>query len=68
MVQMYDNDGFFNKGDVVMVSHIPSPEMVVIGIVRNDDALIGIRCFWFGEDLSYNEQVFNTKDLTKTKK
>lgn len=66
---------YFNAGDVVQLKQdIPyKPKMIVIkkitSIFKHDiknerkSTLKGIKCMWFSEDGTYQEAVFNTKDL-----
>ncbi len=62
---------FFNPGDVVEIRQDIKfkPPMVVKSVdkatIRADqrNVLFGIRCFWFTEQMEYQEKIFNTKDL-----
>ncbi len=70
---------FFNKGDVVRLKNIDSPEMLVIEVkmesrfssddrldtVKKDKILDGIICLWFDELGRIQEYKWNTKDLVK---
>lgn len=64
---------FFVPGDLVQIKHSLTykPRMLVKGketrIMKDEDKnhFLGIKCFWFTTDGLYQEQVFNTKDLTK---
>jgi len=63
---------YFNEGDVVSIKHLDdSPLMVVKRIEKmvkpkEEDSkftLLGIKCYWFDKNHSYQEASFNTKDL-----
>lgn len=65
---------FFSPGDVVTLkAALPNkPVMMVTDIkkqrLRGEDGiqkLLGITCFWFTTEGSYQEQIFSTKDLVK---
>lgn len=65
---------FFNKGDIVRLKQDieNKPSMVVKKPLKskfkNDDKvnlLLGIVCFWFNTQGTYQESVFDTKDLEK---
>ena len=53
------------------------PKMIVIkkvtSIFKHEDkkdkkpVLLGIKCYWFTNNLEYQEQIFNTKDLKLVK-
>ena len=74
---MEENNIFFNAGDVVQLKqNIPNkPKMVVVkkvtSIFKHDikkpedkrSVLKGIKCMWFTSDGTYQENIFNTKDL-----
>lgn len=75
---MEETNIFFNPGDVVELKQdIPNkPKMVVIkkvtSIFKHDtkrledrkSTLRGIKCMWFTKDGLYQENTFNTKDLS----
>lgn len=79
---MDDDKIYFNAGDVVQLKQdIPNkPKMVVIkkvtSIFKHDlskledkkGPLRGIKCMWFTTDGLYQENTFNTKDLTLVSK
>lgn len=72
---MSDDKIFFVPGDVVTLKQdIPNkPTMVVIKKVTsilkhkesNEGILRGIKCRWFTNDGTLQEDIFNTKDLQK---
>lgn len=75
---MDDDKVYFNAGDVVQLKQdIPyKPKMVVVkkitSIFKHDpkkiddrkSTLKGIKCMWFTSDGLYQENIFNTKDIT----
>ncbi len=74
----YEGDGKFNKGDVVVVTKIDSPEMIVLDVLfeegktgkdvyskNGNKILLGILCGWFTTTGQWNEHLFNSKELEK---
>lgn len=65
-----EEKNFFYPGDIVILKHLDSPEMLVVGrevrkfFKDNDKSRFkGIKCIWFSKDHKLQEGVFNTKDL-----
>jgi len=73
---------FFNKGDIVRLKNMDSPEMLVVEVkmesrFNSDDSLDpvkrrgmmldGIVCLWFDNVGHVQEYKWNTKDLEKIK-
>lgn len=64
---------YFNEGNVVKVKHLPNSPKMVVKTVNKTQAikegekptLLGVTCYWFANDNSYQEARFNTKDLEK---
>lgn len=63
---------YFYPGDVVTIKQdVNKPEMVVKEVVTIRDTkldkavLYGVVCFWFTDDMHFQIQKFNTKDLEK---
>lgn len=64
---------YFHKGEIVRIKQeIPCrPDMVVKKVAKaylneNDNqAFLGVVCFWFDTNYRYCEQLFNSKDLEK---
>jgi hypothetical protein len=62
---------FFTPGDVVAVRHEIEfkPDMIVKTVQKvkvsgeSRGTLLGVVCYWFTADGSYQEHLFNTKDL-----
>lgn len=77
-LKMEESNIYFNPGDVVQIKQDISnkPRMIVIkkitSIFKHDSnkiddrksTLKGIKCMWFTKDGYYQENIFNTKDLT----
>jgi len=66
---------FFIPGDIVTIRQDLQFKPIMIvkekvsKMIREVDAshFKGIRCFWFSNDLKYQEAIFNTKDLIHIK-
>lgn len=66
---------FFHAGDrvqlkqdipnkpVMVVSSIPKTRRIGQKDLTDKPILLGVKCFWFTSDGSYQERLFNSKDL-----
>ena len=69
---MLEERVFFTAGDVVELKQeiLYKPIMIVKSVDKitptgERPVLLGILCFWFTEDGTYQEKRFNTKDLIR---
>jgi hypothetical protein len=66
---------YFNEGDIVAVRHLTERPLMVVKRTEkmmkpNEEGksiLIGIKCYWFDKNDSYQEATFNSKDLEMIK-
>ena len=65
---------YFNSGELVELKQKLSnkPVMVVKNAIKSriittdkKASFLGIKCFWFTDNMEYQEQMFNSKDLQK---
>ena len=78
ILESYDTDDKFNKGDVVALANIEGPDMLVTDVIFEEGKttkdvyskaggkiLLGIECGWFTTDHYWLKNIFNSKDLIK---
>lgn len=68
---------YFKSGDLVQLKQdIPNKPVMVVkniakSVLRNEEkksTLMGVHCFWFTSDGTYQKEVFSTKDIVHVKK
>jgi len=68
-----DEKIYFKPGELVVVKHSISPKPVMVvkkinktrKLSEDNSQLLGVLCYWFSDDLCYQEELFSTKDLEK---